>query len=41
VYKIQPIRVAYQKPVIFKILLAIKINIQKLEGLSNIEKSVF
>ena len=37
VYKIQPIRVAHQKPVNLKFCTQFKINIQKREGLSNFE----
>ena len=40
-YKIQPIRVAYQKPGNLKFCAPININIQKREGLSNFEKPVF
>ena len=39
-YKIQPIRVAYQNPGNFKFLASFKINIQKREGLSNFKKPV-
>ena len=41
VYKIQPIRVAYQKPWNLKLCAQFKINVQKREGLSNFEKPVF
>ena len=40
-YKIQPIRVAYQKPGNLKFYAPFKINIQKREELSNFEKPVF
>ena len=40
-YKIQPIRVAYQKPENLKFCAPFKNNIQKREGLSNLEKPVF
>ena len=40
-YKIQPIRVAYHKPVNLKFCAPIMINIQKREGLSNLKKPVF
>ena len=39
-YKIQPIRVAYQKPVNFKFCAPFKINIQKRERLFNFDKPV-
>ncbi len=38
VYKIQPIRVSYQKPGNLKFCAPFKINIQKREGLSKFEK---
>ena len=41
VYKIQPIRVAYQKALILKFRAPFKIFIHKREGLSNFEKPVF
>ena len=40
-YKIQPIRVSYQKAANFKFCAPFKINIQKWEGLYNFEKPVF
>ena len=40
-YKIQTIRVAYQKPGYLKFCAPFKINIQKREGLSKFEKPVF
>ena len=40
-FKIQPIRVAYQKSGNLKFCAPFKINIQKQEGLSNFEKPVF
>ena len=40
-YKIQPIRVAYKKPINLKFCAPFKINIQKREGLSNFKKPVF
>ena len=40
-YKIQPIRVAYQKPENLKFCAPFKINIQKREGLFNFEKPGF
>ena len=39
-YKIQPIRVAYQKPENLKLCAPFRINIHKREGLSNFEKTV-
>ena len=41
VNKIQPIRVAYQKPENLKFSAPFKINIQKREGFSNFDKPVF
>ena len=41
VYKIQPIRVAYKKPLNLKFCAPFKINIQKREGLSYFKKPVF
>ena len=40
-YKIQPIRVAYQEPGDLKFCATFKFNIQKREGLSSFEKPVF
>ena len=40
-YKIEPIRVADQKPRNLKYCAPFKINIQKREGLSNFENPVF
>ena len=39
-YKIEPIRVAYQKPGDLKFCTPFKSDIQKREGLSNFEKPV-
>ena len=39
--KIQPIRVAYMKPINLKFCAPFKINIQKREGLSYLKKPVF
>ena len=39
-YKIQPIRVAYQKPGNLKLFAPFKVNIQKRERLSNFDKPV-
>ena len=41
VYKIQPIRVAFQKPENLKFCAPFKMTIQKRGGLSNFEKQVF
>ena len=40
-YTIQPIRVAYMKPINLKFCASFKINIQKREGISNFENPVF
>ena len=40
-YKIQPIRVAYKNPPNLRFFAQFKINIQKLEELSNFKKPVF
>ena len=40
-YKIQPIRVEFKKPINLKFCAPFKINIQKREGLSNFIKPVF
>ena len=40
-YKIQPIRVAFKKPINLKFYAPFKINIQKREKFSNFKKPVF